>query len=96
MRTGKITQVIGPTVDVQFSPAELPLIYNALWVEIPDQQRTLTLEVAQHTGDNVVRTVALAATDGLRRGMKVTDTGGPISVPVGEQTLRLSRIGKDS
>ncbi len=87
MSTGKIIQVIGPTVDAQFPPAELPPIYNALLVEIPDQNRTLTLEVAQHTGDNIVRTVALAATDGLRRGMKVVDTGGPISVPVGDQTL---------
>lgn len=87
MGIGKITQVIGPTVDAQFSPAELPSIYNALHVEIPDQKRTLTLEVAQHTGDNIVRTVALASTDGLKRGMKVVDTGAPISVPVGEQTL---------
>lgn len=87
MGTGKIVQVIGPTVDVQFTPSELPSIYNALTVELPDQKKTLTLEVAQHVGDNTVKTVALASTDGLVRGMKVVDTGSPISVPVGEQTL---------
>lgn len=87
MGTGKIVQVIGPTVDVQFSPEELPLIYNALVVDFPDQKRTLTVEVAQHIGDNMVRTIALASTDGLVRGMKVVDTRAPIRVPVGDQTL---------
>lgn len=87
MGTGKIIQVIGPTVDAQFSPEELPQIYNALHVELPEKKSTLTLEVAQHIGDNMVRAVALASTDGLVRGMKVMDTGKPISVPVGEQTL---------
>ena len=87
MGTGKIVQVIGPTVDVQFSPDELPSIYNALVVDIPSEKRTLILEVAQHIGDNTVRTVALASTEGLVRGMKVINTGSPIAVPVGEQTL---------
>ena len=87
MGTGKIVQVIGPTADVQFAPEELPKIYNALLIELPEQRGTLTLEVAQHIGDNMVRTIAMASTDGLVRGMKVTDTGKPISVPVGEQTL---------
>ncbi len=87
MGTGKIVQVIGPTVDVQFAPEELPSIYNALIIELADQKSTLTLEVAQHIGDNMVRTIALATTDGLVRGMKVVDTGKPISVPVGDQTL---------
>ncbi len=87
MKTGTIIQVIGPTVDVQFAPGELPPLYNALKIEILSQKRTLTVEIAQHIGDNTVRAVALAATDGLVRGMKVVDTGGPITVPVGEQTL---------
>lgn len=87
MGTGKIVQVIGPTVDVQFGPEELPKIYNALLIELPEKKGTLTLEVAQHIGDNMVKTIAMASTDGLVRGMKVTDTGKPISVPVGEQTL---------
>ncbi len=87
MGKGKIIQVIGPSVDVQFSPEELAPIYNALKVEIPGQKRTLTLEVARHTGDNTVRAVALASTDGLVRGMEVVDTGKSIAVPVGEETL---------
>ncbi len=87
MGTGKIVQVIGPTVDVQFTPEELPPIYNALVVERSGQNSNLTLEVAQHIGDNMVRTIALASTDGLVRGMKVIDTKKPISVPVGDQTL---------
>lgn len=85
MGTGKIIQVIGPTVDVRFPPEELPPLHQALTVE--REGGKLALEVAQHIGDNSVRTVALASTDGLVRGMKVADTGGPITVPVGEQTL---------
>ena len=87
MGIGKIVQVIGPTVDVQFSPEGLPAIYNALTVDSADPKRKLTLEVAQHTGDNTVRAIALASTEGLVRGMDVVDTGKPISVPVGEETL---------
>jgi len=84
---GRVVQVIGPTVDVQFEAEELPEIYNAL--KIVDEKRgtELTVEVSLHLGDNTARCVAMASTDGLVRGMKVLDTGGPITVPVGEQTL---------
>jgi F-type H+-transporting ATPase subunit beta len=85
MSSGKIIQVMGPSVDVEFEAEHLPQILNALEVKMKD--RTLVLEVAQHIGDNVVRAIALASTDGLVRGMEVADTGAPISVPVGEQTL---------
>jgi len=85
MNIGKIIQVMGPSVDVEFDTDHLPQMLNALEVKMPN--RTLVLEVAQHIGDNVVRTVAMASTDGLVRGMAVEDTGAPISVPVGEQTL---------
>jgi F-type H+/Na+-transporting ATPase subunit beta len=93
MSTGKIVQVIGPVVDVEFEPGKLPAIYNALLVQgvenkdIFSYSQKLTLEVAQHLGEAHVRTVAMAATDGLTRGMSVLDTGGPISVPVGKETL---------
>jgi F-type H+-transporting ATPase subunit beta len=85
MNSGKIIQVMGPSVDVEFETDQLPKMLNALEVKMAG--RTLVLEVAQHIGDNVVRAIALASTDGLVRGMKVEDTGAPISVPVGEQTL---------
>ncbi len=85
MSSGKIIQVMGPSVDVEFEAEQLPKMLNALEVEMKD--RILVLEVAQHIGDNIVRTIAMASTDGLVRGMKVKDTGAPISVPVGEQTL---------
>ncbi len=81
---GTITQVIGPVVDVTFA-GEPPAIYNALTVE--REGSVLTLEVEQHLGEGQVRTIAMSSTDGLQRGMEVTDTGAPISVPVGEQTL---------
>ena len=82
---GSILQVIGAVVDVQFSMENLPSIYNALVVEGGDH--SVTLEVAQHLGDQVVRTISMSSTDGLKRGMKVIDTGGAISVPVGRGTL---------
>jgi len=85
MSSGKIIQVMGPSIDVEFKAEQLPKILNALEVKMKD--RTLVLEVAQHIGDNVVRAIAMASTDGLVRGMEVTNTGAPISVPVGEQTL---------
>ena len=93
MNQGKIVQVIGPVVDVEFEPGKLPPIYGAL--EVPGAGSTdvfaysakLVLEVAQHLGESQVRTVAMAATDGLTRGMPVNDTGGPISIPVGKETL---------
>ncbi|CEH30699.1 MULTISPECIES: F0F1 ATP synthase subunit beta [Aneurinibacillus] len=90
MSKGRVLQVMGPVVDVQFERGHLPEIYNA--VKIDDtldngKKIELTLEVALHLGDNVVRTVAMSSTDGLVRGMEVVDTGKAISVPVGEKTL---------
>ena len=90
MGKGKITQVIGPVVDVEFSPGEVPPILNALTVtnpEINDQADNLVLEVAQHLGESTVRAIAMDATEGLVRGFEVTDTGAPISIPVGEAVL---------
>lgn len=83
--TGKILQVMGPVVDVRFEEGKLPPINNALTV--PIGSRKLTIEVAQHIGNNTVRCIAMASTDGLRRNEIVTDTGGPITVPVGYETL---------
>jgi F-type H+-transporting ATPase subunit beta len=91
--TGKVIQVIGPVVDVEFEPGALPNIFNAVKIEVPANAETgqagidLTMEVAQHLGENRVRAVAMSTTDGLVRGMKVTNTGAPISVPVGKETL---------
>jgi F-type H+-transporting ATPase subunit beta len=84
---GKVIQVLGPVVDCRFSAEGLPSIYSA--VKIIDEKRNinLTCEVAQHLGDDIVRCIALATTDGLVRGMTAEDTGGPIMVPVGEATL---------
>ena len=87
---GKITQVLGPVVDVEFEQGKLPEILTALLITNPsinDQEDNLVVEVAQHLGDNVVRTVAMDITDGLVRGMPVKDTGNPIMVPVGEPAL---------
>merc|ERR1719389_1615161 len=81
---GKVAQVIGAVVDVAFE-GQLPPILNAL--EVQDHEVRLVLEVAQHLGENMVRTIAMDGTDGLTRGQKVLDTGAPITVPVGEQTL---------
>ena len=90
MNKGSIVQVIGPVVDVEFkNTSELPRIYNALELEyeVNGTPTKLTLEVQQHLGENWVRTVAMSGTEGLKRGMSVNDTGGPITVPVGEGTL---------
>jgi F-type H+/Na+-transporting ATPase subunit beta len=93
MSEGKIVQVIGPVVDVEFQAGKLPQIYNALEVpgvenkDIFSYSKKLILEVAQHLGESTVRTVAMASTDGLRRGMPVRDTGAPIMIPVGRETL---------
>src|SRR3979490_2846585 len=84
IQTGRITQVIGAVVDVQFKGA-LPAILNAL--ETQNGGRRLVLEVAQHLGESTVRTIAMDATEGLVRGQKVTDTGTAIMVPLGECTL---------
>ncbi len=85
---GRIARVIGPVVDIEFPHDALPDIYNALTTEISygDKTTTLTLEVAQHLGDDLVRAIALKPTDGLVRGGLVHDTGAPISVPVGDVT----------
>ncbi len=85
MNVGKISQVIGPVVDVEF-PEELPEIYSALEVKLEEGSK-LVLEAHQHLGANKVRAVAMGSTDGLRRQMEVVDTGAPISVPVGKETL---------
>ena len=85
--TGKILQIIGPVVDVQFSTGKLPEIYNALVIEDKAQKRSVICEVAQHLGEDMVRAVAMASTDGLVRGMEVSNTGKPISVPVGKEVL---------
>ena len=84
---GKVVQVIGNTVDCEFPADSLPDILNAIEIPVSHQDRTLTVEVALHIGDNLVRCVGLASTDGLVRGMTATDTGSPITVPVGERTL---------
>ena len=85
---GRVARVIGPVVDIEFAPDEMPDIYNALLVEIDtgDSTRQMTLEVALHVGDNIVRAISLKPTDGMRRGAPVVDTGAPISVPVGVVT----------
>ena len=85
MGTGKIVQVIGTVVDVEFAPDELPSIYDAL--ELDNVGERLVLEVQQHVGNNWVRCLALGATDGLARGIEVTDTGQKVTVPVGQETL---------
>lgn len=86
---GTITQIIGPVVDVEFPPGKLPAIYNAIRIRKEDgeQGTDLITEVAAHLGNNVIRTIAMGATDGLVRGMEAEDTGGPITVPVGRGTL---------
>jgi F-type H+-transporting ATPase subunit beta len=86
--TGRIARVIGPVVDIEFPVDAMPEIYNALTIDYDflGERASLTLEVAQHIGDNMVRAISMKPTDGLVRGMAVTDTGGPISVPVGDIT----------
>ena len=83
--TGVVAQVIGPVVDVRFEPGKLPAILNELIIPVGDD--VLAVEVAQHIGGNTARCIAMESTDGLKRGEIVTDTGAPISVPVGKQTL---------
>src|SRR5215510_6257329 len=89
MKVGKIVQVIGSTFDAEFEEGHLPEIYNALRVDSDYKGVSLRLtgEVQQHLGGNRVRAVALGSTDGLVRGMKVVDTGKPVQVPVGKETL---------
>ena len=85
---GQVARVTGPVVDVEFPTEQMPDIYNALHVDVTleGETKTLTLEIEQHLGENVARTISMQPTDGLVRGATVTDTGGPISVPVGEVT----------
>jgi F-type H+/Na+-transporting ATPase subunit beta len=87
--TGRVVRVIGPVVDVEFAPDEMPELFNALHVDrtLCDETRTLTLEVSQHIGDNMVRCISMQPTDGVVRGAAVEDTGAAISVPVGDATL---------
>jgi F-type H+-transporting ATPase subunit beta len=82
---GKITRAVGPVVDVRFEDGHLPSLNTAIVVQNGDA--SLTIEVAQHLGDDTVRCIAMGSTDGLRRGLDAVDTGAPISVPVGEETL---------
>src|SRR3990172_9418603 len=90
MNIGKITQVIGPVVDVEFADGRVPEIYSALRVSnaaISSQPWNLVVEVAQHLGEKTVRCIAMDSSEGLVRGQDVQDTGGPIKIPVGPQTL---------
>ena len=91
MNTGRIVQVVGPVIDVEFPPKSMPAILNALHIDgTTDEGKVkihLTAEVMQHIGNNIVRAVAMSSTDGLVRGMEVVDTGAPISVPVGPGVL---------
>ncbi|MEI6243530.1 MAG: F0F1 ATP synthase subunit beta [Acidobacteriota bacterium] len=88
-KTGKVVQIIGPVVDIEFADGQLPAIYNAVRIsgDAGGQKVDLIVEVEQHLGENRVRTVAMKPTDGLQRGMSATDEGGPISMPVGPETL---------
>src|SRR5438445_11784656 len=85
---GRVTRVIGPVVDAEFPRDAMPGIFNALKVNVSlaGGEKVLTLEVAQHLGDNMIRSISMQPTDGLVRGAEVTDTGGPITVPVGDVT----------
>ncbi|MBI3584082.1 MAG: F0F1 ATP synthase subunit beta [Nitrospinae bacterium] len=91
MSTGKVIQVIGPVVDVEFPVGKLPAIYNAVNIKKSDsakvERKEIVAEVAYHLGENTVRTIAMEPTEGLTRGLEVVDTGGPISVPVGREVL---------
>ena len=82
---GKVVQITGPVLDIRFKDGELPALLNA--VELDNHGKKLVVEVAQHIGDNVARCIAMAATDGLVRGVDAVDTGGPINVPVGDACL---------
>ena len=91
IREGKVVQVMGPVVDIEFDDANLPPIYNAIRIidnkELSSRKIDVVVEVQQHLGENRVRAIAMASTDGMVRGMKAVDTGGPITVPVGKETL---------
>jgi F-type H+-transporting ATPase subunit beta len=87
MNEGRVRQVIGPIIDVEFPPDQLPGILNALLIQDTEAGVDITAEVAIHVGDNIVRCIAMSSTDGLVRDMRVLDTGAPIKVPVGDETL---------
>lgn len=89
MNIGKVKQIIGPVIDIEFSPDQLPTIYNAVKIQgqSGDAQLSVIAEVMQHLGDNTIRAVAMSSTDGMMRGMDAIDTGAPIKVPVGKGTL---------
>ncbi|HOW88816.1 MAG TPA: F0F1 ATP synthase subunit beta, partial [Elusimicrobiales bacterium] len=89
MNIGKIVQIIGPVIDVEFGQGGLPGILNALKIKFKDEGKdaVLTAEVAQHLGDNTVRAITLGATTGLSKGLDVEDTGAPVMVPVGDACL---------
>ena len=86
--TGRVARVIGPVVDIEFPADSMPAIFNALHIDVTlsGEKRMLTLEVAQHIGDNLVRAISMQPTDGMVRGALVSDTGSAISVPVGDVT----------
>ena len=86
---GRVVQVIGPVVDIEFPPERLPDLLTAIRIEgeAEGQKIDLIVEAAQHLGNNMVRCIAMASTDGLQRGMQAVDLGGPITVPVGPETL---------
>ena len=86
LNKGYVTQIIGPVLDIKFPDGKLPLIYNAVKIEVGDGTSTI-VEVQQLLGDNKVRAVSMRSTDGLRRGVEAIDLGGPITVPVGTPTL---------
>ncbi|RQD76757.1 MAG: F0F1 ATP synthase subunit beta [Candidatus Syntrophonatronum acetioxidans] len=86
-KVGRVIQVIGPVVDIEFPAEDLPEIHDAIKLEYPDNDLDLTLEVAQHLGDNAVRTVSMQPTEGVVRGMEAKSTGNPITIPVGEGML---------
>ena len=83
--TGAVIQIMGPVLDIRFPEGQLPQLLSA--IEVPNGDATIVAEVAQHIGDNVVRCIAMSSTDGLQRGAAATDTGAPITVPVGEECL---------
>ncbi|MCQ2027246.1 F0F1 ATP synthase subunit beta, partial [Clostridium butyricum] len=87
MKNGQVLQVMGPVVDVAFVPDELPEIYTAIKIKVPEKNIDLTLEAAQHLGNDTVRCVAMSSTDGLQRGIEAINTGAPITIPVGPATL---------
>ncbi|GJM74455.1 hypothetical protein HMSSN036_66710 [Paenibacillus macerans] len=87
MNKGRVVSVMGPVVDIEFQRGQLPEIFNAIKIEKQDGQSALVLEASNHLGDNLVRCIAMASTDGLVRGTEAVDLGAPISVPVGEVTL---------